>query len=163
MDGFCSNLDHLKAWVKNCSKIPVPRGSTILLRFLSSKKQQERSKNAPHLTKGIVSVVLFKYFPLSHTHYFLVAIRAKLIRSPTRNAPELRMPDNLLNPLGCPSTWVGLTLTKVFHHLVQLPSRFCQIPISPCRQWNTQNPSQQNPVSAHLGHPVQYLQGYSYG
>ena len=22
------------------------------------------------------------------------------------------------------------------------------------RQWNTQNPSQQNPVSAHLGHPV---------
>ena len=24
------------------------------------------------------------------------------------------------------------------------------------RQWNTQNPSQQNPVSDHLGHPVLY-------
>ena len=44
----------------------------------------------------------------------------------------------------------------MFHHLAKLPSRFCQIHISPIRvgQSNTRNPIQQNPISAHLGHPV---------
>ena len=32
-----------------------------------------------------------------------------------------------------PGTWVGLTLSWVFHQLAPLPSRFCQIPISPSR------------------------------
>ena len=30
-------------------------------------------------------------------------------------------------------TWVGLTLISLFHHLPQLYSRFCQIPIRPGR------------------------------
>ena len=70
---------------------------------------------------------------------------------------------------GCPNwaeTWVGLTLISVFHHLSQLPSRVCQIPISPRRvgrQWNTWNPSQQKPVSAHLGHPVHTSNGKESG
>ena len=33
--------------------------------------------------------------------------------------------------------WVGLTLISVFHHLAQLPSRFCQSPISPSRVGQT--------------------------
>ena len=33
----------------------------------------------------------------------------------------------------CSWTWVGLTLIRVFHYLAQLPSRFCQIPISQIR------------------------------
>ena len=33
--------------------------------------------------------------------------------------------------------WVGLTLISVFHHIDQLPSRFCQIPISPRRVGQT--------------------------
>ena len=37
----------------------------------------------------------------------------------------------------CSETWVGLTLISVFHHLAQLPSRFCQIPISPSRVGQT--------------------------
>ena len=44
-------------------------------------------------------------------------------------------------------------MISVFHHLGQVPSRFCQIPISPSRVGQTvngRNPSQQNPVSAHL-------------
>ena len=38
----------------------------------------------------------------------------------------------------------------------QQSKRFCQIPISPCRQWNTQNSSQPNPVHEQLAHPVCY-------
>ena len=41
---------------------------------------------------------------------------------------------------GCPicsCTWVGLTLIRVFHHLAQLPSHFCQISISPGRTGQT--------------------------
>ena len=38
---------------------------------------------------------------------------------------------------GCPKSWVGLTLISVFHHLAQLPSRFCQIPITPSRVGQT--------------------------
>ena len=48
----------------------------------------------------------------------------------------------------CPKTWVGLTLIWVFHHLAQLHSHFCQIPISPGRiglTVNTQNPIYSNP------------------
>ena len=44
---------------------------------------------------------------------------------------------------------VGLTLIWVFHHLAQLPSRFCQIPICPGRIGQTvthSNSSQPNPV-----------------
>ena len=42
-------------------------------------------------------------------------------------------------------------------HLSQLPSHFCQIPISPGRigrQWKTQNSSQPNPVHELMGRPV---------
>ena len=33
----------------------------------------------------------------------------------------------------CPCTWVGLNLNWIFHHLAQLLSRFCQIPVGPNR------------------------------
>ena len=48
-------------------------------------------------------------------------------------------------------TRVGSTLISVFDQLVQLPSRFCQIPVRVGRQWNTLNPSPQNPVYEHMG------------
>ena len=61
-----------------------------------------------------------------------------------------RMSHQLVNP-----GW--LTLISVIHHLAKLPSRFWQIPITQAesgRQWNTRNPSQQNPVYEHMGRPV---------
>ena len=61
--------------------------------------------------------------------------------------------SHLLVDLG----WVGFTLIWVFHHLAQLPSRFCQIPISPGRIGQTVEHSKfksTQPSLEHMGHPV---------
>ena len=53
-------------------------------------------------------------------------------------------------------TWVGLTLISVFHHLSQLPSCFCQIPIRPSRVGQTMEHSKSKstkPSLSSLGTP----------
>ena len=59
-------------------------------------------------------------------------------------------PMNIKRIPGVPSAgavmwpWVKLTLIWICNHLPQLPSRFCQIPMSPRLTVDYQNPSQPN-------------------